>query len=78
MTLRLLMERFAARKTPVFKADKTSTKHVQRAAKKYGTAKTSRSEIAALFESELRGQHTNGSVRDESNDHRDTSPKQAG
>ena len=66
MTLRLLMERFAARKTPAFKADKTSTKHVQHAADKLGTAKTSRSEIAALFESELRGHEPNGPARDNS------------
>ncbi len=72
------MERFAARKTPVFKADKTGKTHVQRAAEKYGTAITSRSEIAALFESELRGQDTNRSARDKSDDHRETSPKRAG
>ena len=66
MTLRLLMERLAARKTPAFKADKTGTKHVQHAAEKCGTAKTSRSEIAALFESELRGHEPNEQVRDKS------------
>lgn len=56
----------------------TGKKHAQRAREETGTAKTSRSEIVALFESELRGQDTNRSARGKSKDHRDTSPKQTG
>lgn len=56
----------------------TGKKHAQRAREETGTAKTSRSEIVALFESELRGQDSNRSARGKSKDHRDTSPKQTG
>ncbi|AXT25646.1 hypothetical protein D1823_02985 [Ruegeria sp. AD91A] len=78
MTFKLLMERFTARKTPSFEVVKTCKKHVQRAREESETAKTSRSEIVALFETELRGQDTNRSAHDKSNDRRDTSPKQTG